>query len=434
MRTASSVHQPRHTGPTPVDEGTPTLNTPPPPILSGVPESFAHDVFHQRHPKLIARLEGAFPYHPEQRTALHALLAESTTGTVQPLPADSHDAPGWNSWGSEHYGKLWADVPFLWAESFFYRRLLEAVGYFGHSAWRGIDPFGPFKTAELHGATVTGQLHALEAFPDLPVEQRRDQLLLSSLWGNRSDLGFQLTATATESTDALLIDDSPTLWAILATVPAPSLHLIADNAGGELLPDLALIDHLLTHEITAHVTVWVKPHPYYVSDATMTDVLAILDLLTTAATPEANRLGDRLTRHMHTARLAVRTHEFFCAPLSFTHMPTSLASELGTATVTILKGDLNYRRLVGDLHWPAVTPFTTAASHFPSSALALRTLKSDVVVGLTDHQRRQLDTADPRWRTNGTRALVSAHQRTATPSASQGNTSTTTDVGPQLPR
>ncbi|MGN2642398.1 damage-control phosphatase ARMT1 family protein [Nocardia takedensis] len=380
-----------------------------------MPGSFAYDVFHQRHPKLIGRLEDAFPYSAEQRAALHALLSESTTATVQPLPAHAHDAPRWNSWGGEHYGKPWADAPFLWAESFFYRRLLEALGYFGDGAWRGIDPFGPFKTAELHGATVTGQLHALEALPDLPVGQRRDQLLLASLWGNRADLGFQLTTAATESTADLLIDDSPTLWSTLAAAPDPSLHLIADNAGGELLPDLALIDHLLTHEITGHVTVWVKPHPYYVSDATMTDVLATLDLLTTANTPEANRLGQRLTHHLRTARLVVRTHEFFCAPLPFTDMPPALATELGTATVTILKGDLNYRRLVGDLHWPSTTPFTTATRYFPSPPVALRTLKSDVVIGLADHQHRDLDSTDTQWRTNGIHALISTRHRTPTP-------------------
>jgi len=47
-------------------------------------------------------------------------------------------------------------------------------------------------------------------------------------------------------------------------------------------------------------------------------------------------------------------------------MPADLRTELADAAVTILKGDLNYRRLVGDRHWPPTTPFAAVADHFPS--------------------------------------------------------------------
>ncbi|MFC8525814.1 damage-control phosphatase ARMT1 family protein [Nocardia sp. NPDC057227] len=377
----------------------------PQPILAGTPGSFARAVFHERHPKLIARVLDALPYTPVQRAALEALLAESIGGEMRPLSENTADRGRWLDWGAEHYGKPWGEAPFLWAESFFYRRLLEATGYHRPGPWRGIDPFAPFKTAELHGTTVTGQLDALDRLDTL---DPRTQLLPACLWGNRADLGFQLTATASESSEALLIDDSAQLWSTLEGAAAPRLDLIADNAAGELLPDLILIDHLLTTGIAAEVRLWVKPAPYFVSDATTADVLATLALLRTSPSRTADNLAARLADHIGTARLIIDTHEFFCAPLPFADMPDDLARQLAGAQVTVLKGDLNYRRLVGDRHWPATTPFAETTGAFPAAVVALRTLKSDVVVGLTAEQEHTLDTDDPGWRTSGTHALISA--------------------------
>ncbi|MDX2783883.1 ARMT1-like domain-containing protein, partial [Streptomyces caniscabiei] len=53
------------------------------------------------------------------------------------------------------------------------------------------------------------------------------------------------------------------------------------------------------------------------------------------------------------------------------------------------------------------TPFTEATSYFPAPVAALRTLKSDVITGLTTETETTLTTAeDQRWRTSGTRALI----------------------------
>jgi hypothetical protein len=47
-----------------------------------------------------------------------------------------------------------------------------------------------------------------------------------------------------------------------------------------------------------------------------------------------------------------------------------------------VKGDANYRRLIGDALWPHDTPFAHVLSYFAAPLLALRTLKSEVCVGL----------------------------------------------------
>ncbi|MFI1413490.1 damage-control phosphatase ARMT1 family protein [Streptomyces sp. NPDC020707] len=389
-----------------------TAPSTPAPVVVGTPGSFARSVLDERHPALIERVRRATPYPPGHRRALDALLDEITKGTVEPLgPAE----PGANLWRDEpYYGQRWADVPFLWAESFFYRKLLAALRHFTPGAWLGIDPFAPFKNAELAGSEVDDELAALDRLPHLAPDEQDRTLLLSSLWGNRADLGFQLSAGEAglgDRVQGLVVDDSDALWDILAAEKPGEpdgpgkVCLVADNAGPELLPDLVLAEHLLATGRAASVVLHLKPYPYYVSDATTTDTLACLDRLT-GASGRAAAVGERLRDAVGDGRLILRSHPFSCAPHSYDRMPADLREDFASATLTVMKGDLNYRRLVGDRHWPATTPFTEATAYFPGPVAALRTLKCDVVTGLTPATLAELDAGTESWRTSGTHALI----------------------------
>ncbi|MFB8271000.1 damage-control phosphatase ARMT1 family protein [Streptomyces sp. NPDC055955] len=380
-------------------------------IRSNAAGSFPYSVLRERHPALIQRVRDAFPYDPERQQALDALLRESTdpAGVMEPLPADARDCEQWEEWGSgEHVGGSWFDAPFLWAESYFYRRLLDAVGYFDAAGpWQGIDPFRPFKQAELRSLEAQAELTALDRLAQEPPETRARALLHGSLWGNRADLGFQLTANTTDTaTTPLLADDSERLWSLLPPGAGNTVQVVADNAGRELVPDLLLIDHFLSHTHAEQVVLQVKPHPYYVSDATPMDVIDALRHLKEAP-GAAGEAGERLWHATSTGHLQLRTHPFSCAPLPYSSMPDDLRDDFATATLTILKGDLNYRRLVGDRLRPPTTSFTALTSYFPSPVAALRTLKSDVVAGLDEKTERTLNASEDRaWRTSGTHAVI----------------------------
>jgi hypothetical protein len=362
-------------------------------ILGNELGSFPHSVLAERHPAIIGQVRESFPYGPTQHRALDALLESCTKGVIEPLPGGA-----WAAWGIDAYvGRSWFDVPWLWSESYFYRRLLDAVGYFGDGPWRGIDPFRPSKLAELDSRETDEELAALDELAALPVEEQQTALLHGSLWGNRADLGFRLSDGAAEGRDAvpdLVADDSDRLRALLDG--AGTLCLIADNAGRELIPDLLLVAHLLEHGRIGRAVLHVKPYPYYVSDATTADVVDAL-----------SRLWDA----MADGRLDVRAHAFSCAPLPYQVMPDDLRAEIGGASLTVLKGDLNYRRLVGDRWWTPTTPFAEVTAHFPGPVAALRTLKSDVITGLDGRTESALDEAEgPRWRTSGTHALIQVRQ------------------------
>ncbi|MFF3289750.1 damage-control phosphatase ARMT1 family protein [Streptomyces sp. NPDC003023] len=405
-----------------------------PVILGNEPGSFAWSVLAKRHPALIRQVRDAFPFGPAQHAALDALLAETTDGVIEPLPADAHDRERWAAWGDGCFGRSWFDVPFLWAESYFYRRLLGAVGHFTPGPWQGIEPFAPFKAAELRGSTVDDELAALDELSGRPADVQAPALLGASLWGNRADLGFRLDSGGPRSTSpgaetgtrtrtgtgietgtgtgtGLVADDSAALWSLLpAGGAAASVHLVADNAGRELIPDLVLIDHLLHAGRALRVVLHVKPYPYYVSDATMSDVVDSVRRLTQAAAPRAAgyaaEIGRRLWNAMADGRLEVRAHDFFRAPFPYAAMPDTLRKQFAEAAVTIVKGDLNYRRLVGDRLWEPTTPFGERTAYFPGPVAALRTLKSDVITGLEQDTVATLDASGQPWRTSGTHALV----------------------------
>ncbi|MEV5378236.1 damage-control phosphatase ARMT1 family protein [Streptomyces nondiastaticus] len=375
----------------------------PPQIISSE-SPFAGDVFVKRHPALIERLIAVWPFAPGQRRALSELVEENVQGVIRPLPDSAADAGLWRDWGSGLYGQPWTSVPFLWAESFFYRRLLEATGYFEPGPWRGVDPFAPFKQAELAGEVVSAEIAALDDVAALADDERGQALLLSSLWGNRADLGFQITAGRGAEASGLVADESARLWELLRSETGGTVALVADNAGSEMVADLVLIDHLLAHGLADQVVLHVKPSPYYVSDATLGDVADCLRALLHSK-GKARAVGERLREAAALGRLRMRADAYFCAPFDFTAMPEGLRREFAPATVTILKGDLNYRRLVGDRWWEPTIPFAEVTDYFPGRVAALRTLKSDVIVGLETSTLAGLN-AVPHWRTSGTHAVV----------------------------
>jgi hypothetical protein len=89
-------------------------------------------------------------------------------------------------------------------------------------------------------------------------------------------------------------------------------------------------------------------------------------------------------------------------------MPHDLRRDLAAADLVIVKGDANYRRLVGDAHWPPATRFEHAVGYFPAALVALRTLKSELIVGLQPGDTERLAAEDPAWLVNGQRGVIQA--------------------------
>ncbi|GAB6899859.1 damage-control phosphatase ARMT1 family protein [Kineosporia succinea] len=384
--------------------GDPSLTAP---VITST-DGFPRSVLRDRHPELLARVLDGVPYPPEIRLAVNGLLHE-IEGPILPLSDTHGDAALWAEWAAPYLGRSWYEVPFLWAENYFYRKLLAATGWFGPGPWQAVDPFGPQKDAELAGDAVGAELEALAALGELAGEERLDSLVLSALWGNRADLGFALQRPGADgrARTALLVDDRAALFPLLTD--ADRIVLITDNVGRELLPDLVLADTLLVGR--SGVTAWlhVKPSPYFTSDAMPIDVLKTVQRLVDGP-PAASELGLRLRQFLSEGRLNIVTHPFYVAPLTYPQAPADLVKHYAEADLTVLKGDLNYRRLIGDAEWPATTPFEAVTGYWPGHVAALRTLKSDVLVGLDASRLTELDASGEKWRTSGDYAVIQVRQ------------------------
>ena len=379
-------------------------------VTAADPAEFAYTVFHDRHPRLFAQVRDALPYGPAQLGALHRLEEETLTGTLQPLDpgaelAAAGDYAEWTEWGAPYFGRglRWTDVPFLWSESYFYRRLLSATGYFA-GPWHGVDPFAPMKADGLAGAAVDRELTAYGALDEMTAAERDSAVLHACVAGNQADLGFQLIAGAPAGV-SLIVDDSAAIWAHLNEREPGRVNLVADNAAEELLPDLLLIEHLITTGRATNATVYLKPRPYYVSDAMTQDAVALLRRLV-AAPGLAGDAGRRLWGYCTDGRVEFEAPAFFCSPFSFHAFPADIVAAIGSATLTVFKGDLNYRRLVGDRFWPVTTSFADLTGYLPGPVAALRTCKSEVAVGLTEAAAAALDAASPDWRFAGKHAVI----------------------------
>lgn len=377
----------------------------PPLLLTSEPGSFAQRTFQTRIPRILDDVIAANDYPPEIVNALRALRAEIIGGTLQPLREDSDDTEFWNAHAREHIGKTWLELPWFWAETFFYRRVLEATRYFQPGDFYARDPYATIKQAELPDA-LRAVTAALEHAPDETTQALRARLH-ASLWGNRVDLSMlgAITTTATDSA-LLLVDDSARVEQCLRDARGKRVDFICDNAGTELCFDLALADFLSRAELASEIVLHLKPYPTFVSDATMRDTLITLDALGMSDAPAARQLARRLANALSNGRLVLSDHPFWVMGFFFHDLPDDLRATLARATLVICKGDANYRRLIGDCHWDPTTRFEETVAYFPASVVALRTLKAELIVGLRAGQAEQLDAAEPAWRVNGTRGVI----------------------------
>ena len=379
------------------------------------PGSFAQNTFKVRIPAILQEALDLNPtFDGEIRHNIAALHAELTAGAIRGLIESAPDRPFWDAAAAPYIGRSWLNVPWYWAEAFFYRRVLEATRYFQPGPWHGVDPYAAKKRAEwAPEAAPQAVAQLLESLPADDLEAQCEQLLHAALWGNRTDLSYTIaahlgaTASPVDERANLLVDDSAALWRFLQTNAGGRVAILADNAGTELLMDVVLLDFLLTTGLAAEVHLHLKPQPMFVSDAMIQDLADGLDALALGGEAAA-KLARRVDGHIVADELILKTHWFNASSLFYSQMPDDLRADLARMDLVLVKGDANYRRLLDDAHWPPNTPFADALSYFPAPVAALRTLKGEIIVGLVPGQVERLAEEDPAWLVNGKRGVIQA--------------------------
>lgn len=400
----------------------PSLALPEPLRAAEIP-SFTHTSVAVRLPNIARRALAENAFSPATVAQIQALIDEIPHGQIRLVhtPLDP-DAARWAEYIRPYLGCNWLDVPWFFAEEYFYLRILEATGYYAPGEGVQRDPYSHQKKLGL--ISTRGPIRELaekiEAAIQTPHAWRGslERLLLADLWGNQNDLsmwpvrrsqdGTALSGGSAASSAAqehILSNDMQAVLDYIDTLDpaATRVDILLDNAGYELVADLALADFLLASGRAARVVLHAKTHPVFVSDALIEDIFDTLDFMTFDGDARVLAQAVRLRIHLAAGKLALLKHPFWTSPQPAWELPADLLANLAGCRLLISKGDANYRRLLGDRHWQNDLPFDRVVDYFPFGVLALRTLKSEITVGV-DPER--VPAADPEWMINGRWGLV----------------------------
>ena len=388
-------------------------NTLPPLIMTSDKDSFAQKTIRERKPQIINQILSSHDFTPAIRQSFLDYKTELASGRVQPLHEDTSDTQVWLQELQPWIGKSWFELPWLLAEAYFYRRVLEITTYFQPGPYTDLDPFAHLKYLELAAGCEVFE----EIYPALTTNATlKDfkEFCIKALWGNRGDLSHMDALDPNMATQShhIILDHTDSAFHYLSAIQPGAIAYFFDNVGKELFFDLALIDFMLQARLAIKVTCYLKNQPFFVSDAMPKDMRQTMEWMMASDNSEVRLLSHRIEKGIRSGKVRIEAPPFLTHGLTYRELPPVLRGQLSAHDLVILKGDVNYRRLVGDRHWPPKTPVDVAGGYFPAPFLSLRTLKAELVVGLTDEILSRVDNeADPDWLVNGKRGLITFFQK-----------------------
>ena len=184
--------------------------------------------------------------------------------------------------------------------------------------------------------------------------------------------------SANKEAVSLLVDDSDSVLDMLMNDEGKKANrkviIVLDNCGLELLCDLLFANSLLTDGVCEQIELHCKSTPVFVSDALGKDIQQTIAWLKSNG---FESLSSSLYTFIEEGKLHIIDDlEFYTSPLSYAEMPKALVNRFSDADLVVIKGDANYRRLLGERKWQLDTRFKDALSYFQNTnILALRTLK-----------------------------------------------------------
>lgn len=255
--------------------------------------------------------------------------------------------------------------------------------------------------------------------------------VLTALWGNRMDLSIWPVGGADSSEEQssgeraaesfanvleqgqkmILTNHISALCDYVSGLGACRMDIIVDNAGFELFCDLCLADFLVCSGLASSVYIQLKSHPTYVSDAMEKDVMHTIHFLQSWSGKDGSEtatgiLGNRWANHVTNKKWILTEHSFWVQPQAMWDMPQPLRSDISQSALVFVKGDANYRRLLGDRSWALDTPFEDIVGYFPTPVCALRTLKAELGCGMAREATERLALEDEQWMVAGKYGVV----------------------------
>ncbi|OXU30362.1 hypothetical protein TSAR_002298 [Trichomalopsis sarcophagae] len=357
---------------------------------------------------------------------------------LSPVPGKvDDDAAVWN----EKIEKLtkdqgetqaWFNSIWLISECYMYRRIAQEF-----ALTNTLKTYDPFESQKKEGYfKAVGSIDHLAKHimnlitTNLSTKEQENNLIdliKLDLWGNRCDLS--LTSGIVDSQEhnplhfiesldkEILVDNSKDVAKLLSqNVQCENNNLIIDivldNAGYELFTDLCLAAFLTEKKYINKIRFYVKRYPWFISDVTTNDFHWVIETMTKADNENIKSFGKFCDQCVQKGIWTIEEESFWTEPFDYSEMNNvnpSLYKKLSEAVLVIFKGDLNYRKLLGDINWKYTTDFLQALRGFrPTNLLSLRTLKADLCVGLPVGKAEELKKEDLNWMNTGRFGLIQA--------------------------
>ncbi|KAH8283610.1 hypothetical protein KR018_009129 [Drosophila ironensis] len=342
--------------------------------------------------------------------------------TLLPIRVKSPDTDDWNKFIATLTTERssWFSVVWLHGECYMYRRIWAI--FQRSESMKDYDYFGSQKknaaisTAPLMSIILTATKRWKRS------QQHFHSLLKLCLWGNRCDLSMtkknpdaKMFQNLDEYNDDLLVDQSLEIWNDLIEAYEPCyVDFVLDNSGFELFTDLLLGDYLIKVGLAHRVRFHVKAIPWFISDVTARDFHWMLNFLSSnKESPQLKAFGRRLKGYLaKRSFILCDTSYFWTSAYDFGQMKKvqpCLYVYMSQASLAIIKGDLNYRKLLGDINYESTAPLSSCLRGFlPCSVAALRVIKSDIYCGLPVCTVEWLTEDNPQWMTTGKKAVIQA--------------------------
>lgn len=411
----------------------------PPPAYNDNPKSFAYPTVHKRWPTI---LEGAID-DINQYTSDHPATTDSGNAVIEKIhrllqefdddskvakfsAEDVEIKPELEIYNSElakfnsQKEVTWLTGPWLYLECYLYQ-LLD-VWFKKTEDLADFDVFERLKNNTFKQSSfgvlelckryeVLARQLVIEEVDDEALKLLFNEFIDISLWGNATDLSLlagnvtlediksvQGAEVRKKNEEKIIVNDIANVWDYLQGTSKQRVDIVLDNSGFELFADLCLALFLLDSRLINKVVLHCKEIPWFVSDTMPKDFNSLLEQLGDesffpeiyANSKDKSAITFLLTKiqsYVTYGQIAINHNPFWTSCENFWAIPDhkELYEDLLESNLIIFKGDLNYRKLTGDLDWDTTTPFTTAIQQLATSnlpVLALRTCKADVVVGL----------------------------------------------------
>ena len=315
----------------------------------------------------------------------------------------------------------WFNVPWLYAECYLYRRMRTCFALTKHwksydpFSKQKISTFKSSRPAVLELAShyrgiieqIRQDANVVKGDSDPSTVEEAERVLFKEmaeicLWGNATDLSL-LTSLSYEDIQKLqgndarkasekniLANDLDKAFDLLNKInksgkPNRRVDIVLDNAGFELFVDLVLAGYLLATGLATEIVLHPKDIPWFVSDVLPKDFATLLNVLADPQTfytstedditnklkGQSGPLTEKEISDIHflfehwsqlhqDGQMILRPNMFWTEAGSYWRLPAmapELYEDLQQSELVIFKGDLNYRKLTGDVSHYFLLPY-----------------------------------------------------------------------------